>query len=227
MALTLYMHPLSSYCHKVLIALYENDTAFEPKTVDLVDPDARAAFVALWPTAKIPLLHDVGRNKVVPETSIMIEYLDRHYPGSQPLLPSDADARLDARLWDRLLDCYVMTPMQRIVANQLRPEAERDARGATESRSLLSMAYGMLERQLAANPWMAGETFTIADCAAAPSLFYASILAPFQAEHVHLAAYFERLIQRPSVARTLQEARPWFAFFPFQELMPARFLEPT
>ena len=224
MALTLYMHPLSSYCQKVLIALYENDTAFEPKMVDLADPEARAAFVALWPTAKIPLLHDVGRGRIVPDTSIMIEYLDRRYPGGEPLLPKDPEARLDARLWDRLLDCYVMTPMQRIVANQLRPEAERDGRGATEAKALLGMAYGMLERQLADKPWMAGAAFTIADCAAAPSLFYASILTPFQAEHVHLAAYFERLIQRPSVARTLREARPWFAFFPFKELMPARFL---
>jgi glutathione S-transferase len=224
MALTLYMHPLSSYCQKVLIALYENEVAFEPKMVDFADPEARAAFVALWPTGKIPLLHDAARGKVVPETSIMIEYLDTHYSGGQPMLPADPDARLDARLWDRLLDCYVMTPMQRIVANQLRPEAERDARGATEARALLAMAYGMLERQLADRPWMTGTAFTIADCAAAPSLFYAGIIEPFPGEHVHLAAYFERLIRRPSVARTLEEARPYFAFFPFKELMPERFL---
>lgn len=224
MALKLYMHPLASYCHQVLIALYENDTPFTPQIVDLADQDARAAFVALWPTAKMPLLHDDECARIIPETTIIIEYLDRHYPGGHPLLPTSADARLEARLWDRLFDLYVMTPMQRIVANRIRPDSERDARGAAEAASTLTMAYDMIERQMAERPWAAGAAFSIADCAAAPALFYAAIVVPFPQSHVHLAAYFERLMQRPSVTRTIDEARPYFQFFPFKDSMPARFL---
>jgi glutathione S-transferase len=224
MALKLYLHPLASYCHKVLIALYESGTPFTPQIVDLGDPDERARFAALWPTAKIPLLQDEERARIIPETTIIIEYLDRHYPGSRPLLPTNEDARLEARLWDRLFDTYVMTPMQQIVANRLRPEGERDARNVAEAESTLRLAYDMIERQMADKPWAAGAAFSIADCAAAPALFYAAIIVPLPQSHVHLAAYFERLMQRPSVARTIVEARPYFQFFPFKDSMPARFL---
>ena len=224
MALNLHMHPLSSYCQKVIIALYESDTRFTPRIVDLGDQDARAAFAALWPTAKIPLLEDAERARIVPETTIIIEYLDRHYHGAQPLLPMSADARLEARLWDRLFDFYVMTPMQRIVADRLRPDSERDARSVADAVATLNMAYDMIERRMAERSWAAGATFSIADCAAAPALFYASIVVPFAESHVHLAAYFERLMQRPSVSRTIAEARPYFRFFPFKDSIPARFL---
>jgi glutathione S-transferase len=224
MALKLYMHPLASYCHKVLIALYENGTPFTPQIVDLGDQDERADFVALWPTAKIPLLQDEERARIIPETTIIIEYLDRHYPGGHPLLPMNEDARLEARLWDRLFDFYVMTPMQQIVANRRRPDDERDARGAAEAESTLTLAYDMIERHMAERPWAAGAAFSIADCAAAPALFYATIIVPLPQSHVHLAAYFERLMRRPSVARTIAEARPYFHFFPFKDSMPARFL---
>lgn len=224
MALTLYSHPLASYCWKVLIALYENDTHFTQHIVDLGDPNARAAFAALWPTAKIPLLQDTTRGRIVPETSIMIEYLERHYPGHRPMLPAEEDARLEARLWDRLFDSYVMTPMQGIVANRLRPEHERDARRVSDAEATLHMAYDLIETHLARREWAAGDDFSIADCTAAPSLFYASILVPFAAAHARLAAYFERLLARPSVARTIDEARPYFQNFPFKDSMPARFL---
>jgi glutathione S-transferase len=157
MALTLYMHPLASYCHKVLIALYENDTPFVSHIVDLGDPAARAELIALWPTAKIPLLQDTTRARIVPETSIIIEYLDRHYPGRQPLLPRDVDTRLEARLWDRLFDCYVMTPLQAIVANRLRSESERDPRSVSEATSALHMAYELIERHMTNRAWAAGE----------------------------------------------------------------------
>lgn len=224
MALTLYSHPLASYCWKVLIALYENDTQFTHHIVDLGDPSAKAAFVALWPTAKIPLLEDSGRGRIVPETSIIIEYLDSHYSRGTPLLPLETDARLEARLWDRLFESYVMTPMQAIVANRLRPEHERDPRGVSEAEATLHMAYALIETHLAEREWAAGNTFTLADCTAAPSLFYASILVPFATEHIRLAAYFERLLARPSVVRTIDEARPYFQYFPFKDSMPARFL---
>jgi glutathione S-transferase len=223
-ALTLYMHPLASYCWKTLVALYENETPFTPHIVNLGDPNAKAAFVALWPTAKIPLLQDTTYARIVPETSIIIEYLDHRYPGRRPLLPIEEDVRLEARLWDRILDTYVMTPMQDIVANRLRPVNERDPRRVSEAESTLRTAYDMIETHVARRTWAAGEAFSIADCAAAPALFYASILVPFAASQVHLVKYFERLLERPSIARTIEEARPYFQYFPFKDAMPARFL---
>lgn len=222
MALTLYYHPLSSYCWKVLIALYENGTPFQARTVNLGNPAERAAYAALWPTAKIPLLVDGER--VVPETSIQIEYLDRHHPGPLRLLPEDADARLEVRLWDRVFDLHVMTPMQRFIAQQLRPEAERDAATLSGTVDDLGLAYDLIESRLGDRAWAAGEAFNMADCAAAPALFYAAIVRPFSPEHTRLAAYFERLLARPSVWRCIVEARPVFQYYPLRHALPARFL---
>ena len=222
MALTLYYHPLSSYCWKVLIALYENGTPFQARTVNLGNPAERAAYAALWPTAKIPLLVDGER--VVPETSIQIEYLDRHHPGPLRLLPEDADARLEVRLWDRVFDLHVMTPMQRFIAQQLRPEAERDAATLSGTADDLGLAYDFIESRLGDRAWAAGEAFSMADCAAAPALFYAAIVRPFSPEHTRLAAYFERLLARPSVWRCIVEARPVFQYYPLRHALPARFL---
>jgi glutathione S-transferase len=222
MALTLHMHPLSSYCWKVLIALYENATPFEPCIVNIGDAQERAAFAALWPTSKIPLLQDTARGRVVPETSIMIEYLDRHYPGAAPLIPADEVAQLEARLWDRIFDCYVMTPMQAIVGDRLRPETERDPRGVANARSTLRMAYELVDQHFKHRQWAAG-SFSIADCAAAPALFYASIVEPFAPPQTALTDYFERLLARPSVARAIAKAQPYFRYFPYLEAMPARF----
>jgi glutathione S-transferase len=222
--LVLHAHPLSSYCWKVLIGLYELGAPFEARTVDLGDPAARAAFVAMWPTAKIPLLQDGDR--VVPETSIQLEYLDRRFGGR--LLSADPDARLEARLWDRVFDNYVMTPMQQIVADRLRPEDAKDPLGVAQARGQLQTAYGMVEARFVgdARAWAAGEDFGLADCAAAPSLFYAHLVEPFGEDRPALAAYLERLIARPSVARVLAEARPVFQYFPYRERLPARFWDP-
>ena len=222
--LTLHLHPLSSYCHKVLVALYENATPFEPRMVDLQTPEPRARFLAMWPAGKIPVLRDEGRNRTLPETSIIIEYLDQHYPGKRPLLPEDQDARLEARLWDRIFDLYVHSPMQAIVAEQLRPEHQRDPLNLAKAVQTLETAYGMIERQIADKTWAIGEDFTLADCAAAPALFYADIVVPFSKTHAKTAAYFERLLARPSFARTLVEARPYFQYYPFKDKLPARFL---
>jgi glutathione S-transferase len=222
MALTLYYHPLSSYCWKVLIALYENGTPFQARTVNLGNPAERAAYAALWPTAKIPLLVDGER--VVPETSIQIEYLDRHHPGPLRLLPEDADARLEVRLWDRVFDLHVMTPMQRFIAQQLRPEAERDAATLSGTVDDLGLAYDLIESRVGGRTWAAGEAFSMADCAAAPALFYAAIVRPFSPEHTRLAAYFECLLARPSVWRCIVEARPVFQYYPLRHALPARFL---
>jgi len=226
MTLVLHYHPLSSYCWKVLIGLYELGTAFEPRMVNLGDAADRAAYAALWPTAKIPLLEDRTAGRVVPETSIMLEYVDARSPGTVRLLPEDAQARLDARLWDRLFDNYVMTPMQKVVADRLRPEGAKDPHGVQEARATVAMAYRMIDERMAGREWSAGEAFSLADCAAAPALFYASIIETLPAERPHLAAYLERLLTRPSVARAIDEARPWFQYYPYREQMPRRFLEP-
>lgn len=224
MPLSLYYHPLASYCWKVLVALYEMDVAFEPRNVNLGDESERERFVALWPTGKIPLLTDGDR--VVPETSIIIEYLSRRYAApDRSLVPSDEDAALEVRLLDRVLDGYVMAPMQAIVADRLRAEHARDPIAVAEARATLAMAYGLLDRKLADRTWIAGEQFTLADCAAAPSLFYADTLVSLPATHQRLRNYFERLLERPSVTRVLDEARPYFKLYPYREALPARYLE--
>ncbi|WP_026621346.1 glutathione S-transferase [Ensifer sp. WSM1721] len=224
MALTLYLHPLASFCHKVLIALYENATPFEAQIVDLGDPAEHARYLEVWPVGKIPVLHDSTRDRTVPETSIIIEYLDRHYPGKVPLIPRDDDEALEARLWDRFFDLYVQVPMQKIVTNTLRASGENDRRGVADAQASLAIAYDLAERHFKERLYAVGESFSIADCAAAPALFYAGIVAPFDGTHPHLSAYFERLLQRPSFQRVLDEARPYFPLFPYKDAMPARFL---
>ena len=192
MALALYLHPLASFCHKVLIALYENGTSFEPRLVDLMDDEASRRFLEVWPVGKIPVLRDEGRDRTVPETTIIIEYLEQHYPGPRPLLPKDPAARLEARLWDRFYDGYVQVPMQKIVTDRLRPGGAHDAHGVADAKATLQTAYGMIERTMADRTWAAGDAFTLADCAAAPALFYAGVVEPFSKTRPHAAARRER-----------------------------------
>lgn len=220
MVLTLYSHPLASYCWKVLIALYEKGLAFEARTVNLGNPAEKTAFQALWPTAKIPLLDDAGT--IVPETSIIIEHLER-YPGKARLIPSEPQTQLEARLWDRIFDCYVMDPMQRTIAQQLRPVQEGDARASREAEEGLSAGYDLIESRIGDRVWAAGKDFSIADCAAAPALFYATTIQPIPETHTKLKGYFERLVSRPSVQRAIKEAAPYFQFYPLHEAIPARF----
>lgn len=217
MSLTLHMHPLASYCWKVLIALYENDTPFEAHLVDLSDPEVVAAFKALWPTAKMPLLRDEARDRTVPETSIIIEYLQAAYPGPVRFIPDDPEAALRVRLLDRLFDNYVQESMQKIVGDRIRPADAKDPHGVAHARAQLAMAYDLLEAQLAGRTWAAGEAFSLADCAAAPALFYANKVAPLGEAHPVVSAYLDRLLARPSFARVLQEAEPYFAMFPAQD----------
>jgi glutathione S-transferase len=224
MALTLYYHPLASFCHKVLIALYENATPFRPVIVDLADEASSAEMMAYWPVGKFPVLRDEVRGQTVPETTIIIEYLADHHPGPVALVPADREQAREARLWDRVFDSYVMAPMSKIVTDRLRPPGQADSAGVAEARRTLDTAYALCERHLAGRTWAAGDVFTLADCAAAPALFYADIVHPFAAGHPSLAAYFERLLARPSFARVLVEARPYFGNFPYRERMPARFL---
>jgi glutathione S-transferase len=227
MSLILYYHPLASFCHKVLIALYENQTPFEGRIVDLADEQSSAEMRAFWPVGKIPVLRDEDRQQAIPETTIIIEYLMLHYPGPMPLLPNHPELALQARLWDRFFDLYVSAPMQKIVADRLRPSGRNDPDGVKEAKATLGRAYDLIEQQVQSREWAIGNTFSMADCAAAPALFYADIVFPFHGTHPNTAAYFDRLVQRASFARTIAEARPYFDLFPFRDDMPARFLEPS
>jgi glutathione S-transferase len=224
MSLTLYLHPLASFCHKVLIAFYENEVAFRSETVDLLNPGSAAELLARWPVGKIPVLYDARRERMVPETSIIIEYVQQHYPGPIPLLPISDDDRLEARLWERFFDLYVSAPMQKIVTDRLRHEDGKDPIGVADARRTLDTAYAMIEAHMTGKEWATGDRFTIADCAAAPALFYASIVHPFDLAKRNLETYFERLLGRPSMRRTLHEARPFFSMFPYRDSMPDRFL---
>ena len=214
MSLTLHFHPLSSFCQKVLVALYENDTPFTPHVVDLGNVAARAALQEIWPIGKFPVLRDDGRGETVPESSIIIEYLDRYYPGRTPLVPADAEMALRTRLADRFYDLHVQEPMQKIVGDRLRPADGKDPFGLAQARTRLDTALGMIERDMAEKTWATGAAFTMADCAAAPALFYANMVMPFGATHKNTAAYFARLMDRPSYARAVKEAQPYLDLFP-------------
>jgi glutathione S-transferase len=214
MSLTLHFHPLASYCWKALIALYENDIPFTPNLVDLGNPAERAALVKLWGIGKFPVLRDDARNETVPESSIIIEYLDRNYGGRTRFIPSDSGRALQTRLRDRFYDLYVHLPMQKIMLDRLRPEGKQDPHGVEEARAQLRTSYAMIEQQVTNGAWAMGEDFSLADCAAAPSLFYGSMVVPFGDANRNLAAYFERLKARPSFARVLKEAGPYFQMVP-------------
>lgn len=223
--LTLHYHPLSSCCMKVMIAVDILGAEVDKRFLDLGNPAEREAFLAMWPTGKMPLLVDQGRP--IPETSIIIEYLQRHHARrDHTLIPHDQDAALNVRLWDRLFDLYVMTPMQALTADLLKPENERDARGTARAREGLTTAYAMIDRQLEGRTWVAGEAFSMADCAAAPALFYAVTYVPLSPKHVHLSSYFERLMDHPSVATTIDQARPYFRIYPGRAGLSRRFFNP-
>jgi glutathione S-transferase len=169
MSLTLYSHPLASFCHKVLIALYENGTPFHAETVDLGNPGSAAAHMERWPVGKMPVLHDSTAGRTIPETSIIIEYLQEAYAGPLRLLPDEPDARLETRLWDRFFDLYVNVPMAKIVTDRIRPEGQSDPFGVDEARATLTTAYAMIEKRMAGRDWVVSDDFTLADCAAAPA----------------------------------------------------------
>jgi glutathione S-transferase len=214
MSLRLYFHPLSSFCQKVLVALYENDTPFEPHLVDLGDDASSAAFKKIWPIGKFPVLRDEARGRTIPESSIIIEYLAQHYPGNSRLVPEDADRARETRLSDRFYDLHVHVPMQKIVADRLRPPGKTDSFGVEQARAQLATALGMLDAEMATKTWAMGKHFSMADCAAAPALYYANLVAPFGAAHKNVAAYFDRLLERPSFARAVREAGPYRHLFP-------------
>jgi glutathione S-transferase len=219
-SLTLFYHPLASFCHKVLIALYENHTAFDKRIINLGDEKDRAELLAVSPLGKFPVIRDPARGRDVAETTIIIEYLDHFFAGERPLIPCEWEDALQVRLWDRLLDSYVQMPMQHIVGDRLRG-TQGDL---SKERATLEMAYRMIDRQLAGRMWLASEEFSMADCAAAPALFFSCTVQPFPHGLTHLSGYFDRLVERPSVHRVLEEAKPYLQFYPFIDAVPKRFL---
>ncbi len=214
MSLTLYLHPLSSFCHKVLIALYENATPFSRKEVNLGDPVSREDFRKVWPLAMFPVLRDEAHDRTIPESTIIIEYLSNQYPGPVRLIPEDRDHALGVRALDRFYDLHVHQQMQKIVGDKLRPADGHDPVGVAHARERLRIALALVDAEMASRPWAAGREFSMADCAAAPPLFFINRMTPLAKEYPHLSAYLGRLIERPSYARALAEAQPYLSLFP-------------
>lgn len=210
MTLELFAHPFSSYCQKALIAFYENDIGFAYRMVE--DPGVGEELAALWPMKRFPILRENGR--VVLETTVIVEYLQVHHPGPVRLIPDDADLALEVRMLDRVFDNYVMTPQGRVVFDALREPANRDPYGVEGARRMLDTSYAWLDERMQGRTWAVGETFSLADCAAAPSLFYADWTHRIPEQYGALLAYRARLLQRPSVARAVDEARRFRHYFP-------------
>jgi len=214
MTLKLYFHPLSSFCQKVLVALYENDTPFEPRIVDLGNATESANFKKVWPIGKFPVLRDDALGHTIPESSVIIEYLGKHYPGRTRLVPADADLAWQTRLRDRFYDLYVDVNVGKIVTDKLRPAGQNDPFGVQQAKAQLQTAYDIIDREMGTRSWANGEAFSMADCAAAPAMFYANMVLPYGATHKNAAAYLDRLMQRPSFARAVKEAQPYLELMP-------------
>lgn len=206
----LFGHPFSSFTWKVLIALYENATPFTFRQLGPDQPDNAAALARYWPLGKFPVLID--GDTVVIETDAIVEHLDRAHPGPVCLLPPE-DA-VEVRMLTRISDDYLMTPMQKPVGDALRPADARDRHGVAEAVAMLDQTYGWLDQRLAGRAWTAADRFTLADCAMAPALFYADWVRPIPAALATLKAHRAKLLARPSVARCVEEARPYRGYFP-------------
>lgn len=214
MSLKLYYHPLASFCHKALIALYEGGIRFEPVMVDLSNAESSASLRALWPVAKFPVLRDEARDQTVAEATIIIEYLDNHY--GTKLIPAGGDQTWQARMWDRFYDLHLHTQMQKVVGDHLRPAGAKDAFGVEQARTLMTTCYDMIEREMAGKTWAIGDNFGLVDCAAAPPLFFCDYVLPIDPAYRNLRAYRDRLLARPAYARALREAAPFFKYFPME-----------
>lgn len=212
MSLQLFFHPFSSYSQKALIALYENATPFTPRVLSPDDPATGAEFGALWPIGKFPVLVD-GPNTILEATAV-IEYLNATRPGASRLIPANPLQATEVRMMDRVFDNYVSTPQQKLVYDALRKPEERDAKGVADARASLDTIYAWLDERMATREWAAADAFSLADCAAAPALFYADWCHAIPERYAHLRAYRARLLARPSFARAVDEARPFRAYFP-------------
>lgn len=213
--IAIYGHPLAAYCWKVSIALYERALPFEFRMVDVDHPENVAAVGRHGPTGQFPVLVDGDR--VVIETAPIIEYLDLHHGAAAPMVPANPRAAIEARQMDGVFDDYVMAPLQRMVFAVLRKERERDPHVEGEVKAALDRSYAWLDRWMTGRHWTGHGSFSIADCAAAPALFYAHWAFPIPQSHENLCAYRKRLLARPSIARVIDEARPWFGNFPLKD----------
>lgn len=211
MSLEFFGHPFSSYTQKVLIALWANETPFEYRMLERDYPENFAELKRHSPFGMFPLLIDDGRP--VFESTTIIEHLDAHRPGANRWIPDGEDG-VRVRFLDRFFDLYVMGNMQKAGNDILRPEDSRDSYGVKKARADLHTAYDWLEQNLGDGPWAAGDRFTLADCAAAPSLFYADWLEEIGPDRPKLAAYRARLLAHPVVARAVDEGRPYRHYFP-------------
>lgn len=223
MTLRLHFHPLSSYSHKALIALYENGTEFEPVQLDISRDDVTAAFRKISPFGKMPALEDTARGQVVNEATVIVEYLDQHHRGAVRFIPADTDQALQIRMWDRFFDNYLHEFMQRTVADAFRSDGSHDPYTVTDCKKRIFHFYDFLEQHIQGREWI-GAHFSLAECAAAPSLFYANTIYPLGKQYPNAHAYLGRLMTRPSYARVLKEAEPFFNFFPL-EPKPQRTLQ--
>lgn len=217
MTLQLYFHPFASFCQKALIAFHEKQVSFEPHPVDLGDADSRAEFYALWPIGRFPFVRDTATGRRHGESSIIVEYVDGLSDTGPRLIPGEPEHALAVREWDRLLDNYVHIQMQKIVGDRLRAEGRRDPQGVEDARALIETAFGVIERALDGDAWLTGKEFTLADCAAAPPLFYVEKVIGFRNRYPKLSAYFGRLLDRPSVRQVIEDARHFRHFFPAGE----------
>jgi glutathione S-transferase len=208
--LTIYGHPISSYTWKVLTALYENGTPFEFITVD---QNTYADFIAKWPMGKFPILLDSDRGTMVTETAVIIEYLDHYYPGRTRFIPADFDTALTVRRWDRVCD-HLNTTMSKVVVDNIRPDGQRDPYGVEEAKRVVRGIYAVIEAQLGSREFLVGNDFSLADCAAAPALWYATRNVPLDGAFPRIAGYLEHLKARTSFARAVKESEPLFHMYP-------------
>lgn len=211
--LKLYHHPFASFCQKALIAFYEKEVAFEAAFIDLGNPDHREQLRSVWPMMKFPVLKDEASGRIYPESSVIIEFLDFYSEAGPRLVPDDREQALRVRIWDRFFDSFVAMNVTKIVVDRLRPEGRTDPEGVAQAEGAIRQAYDVIEAEIGDCDWIAGDAFSLADCAAAPALFYAGVVAP-QDQHPKLRAYRDRLEARPSFRRVLEEARPYRTLLP-------------
>ncbi|MDQ6818008.1 MAG: glutathione S-transferase family protein [Actinomycetota bacterium] len=211
--LVLHQHPFAAFCWKPLIALYELELPFESHIIE--GEASRCELAAIWPMASIPVLRDETADLTLPESSMIIEYLNELISPAGALIPRDRERSLEARLWERIIDGYVATPMQRIVGDSLRPGSDRDPTSVDQAHATLDRAYQVLDDRLAGLNWAAGEALTVAECAAGPALFYGRVVHPWdEARRENLTRYYRSLMHRASIRRVIDEARPYRDLFP-------------
>ncbi|HEX8697639.1 MAG TPA: glutathione S-transferase family protein [Myxococcaceae bacterium] len=212
MPMKLYFNPVSSYSQKALLALYEKGCPFEPEIVNLFDPKAREAYQKVYPIGKVPFLQVAEKKLGLSEASVIVEYLDRTFSSGPKLIPEEVEQALQVRMLDRFFDLYITESVTKIFFDGMRPEGQKDPFGVQQARDRLDSTYAFFESHLAGKTWAAGDAFSLADCAAAPALFYARMIQPFEA-HKNVSAYFDRLMQRPAYQRVVKEAEPFLAMF--------------